>query len=52
MPRWVNWTVTWNGLGAPVEWVAARDRRFVRNWKQAHAEAELTEAPEPEEVAK
>jgi hypothetical protein len=51
VPRWVNWTVTWNGLGRPIEWIAARDRRFVRNWKQAHAEAE--QAPEKvEEVAK
>jgi YD repeat-containing protein len=50
VPRWVNWTVTWNGLGRPIEWIAARDRRFVRNWKQAHAEAE--QQPEMEEVAK
>jgi YD repeat-containing protein len=51
VPRWVNWTVTWNGLGRPIEWIAARDRRFVRNWKQAHVEAE--QAPEKlEEVAK
>jgi YD repeat-containing protein len=42
VPRWVNWTVTWNGLGRPIEWIAARDRRFVRNWKQAHVEAEQT----------
>jgi NAD(P)-dependent dehydrogenase (short-subunit alcohol dehydrogenase family) len=49
VPRWVNWTVSWNGLGGPLEWIAARDRRFVRNWKQAHAEAEQ---PELEEVAK
>jgi NAD(P)-dependent dehydrogenase (short-subunit alcohol dehydrogenase family) len=39
VPRWVNLTVTWNGLGRPIEWIAARDRRFVRNWKRAHAEA-------------
>jgi NAD(P)-dependent dehydrogenase (short-subunit alcohol dehydrogenase family) len=51
VPRWVNWTVSWNGLGGPVEWIAARDRRFVRNWKQAHIEAE--QQPEKlEEVAK
>jgi NAD(P)-dependent dehydrogenase (short-subunit alcohol dehydrogenase family) len=51
VPRWVNWTVSWNGLGGPIEWIAARDRRFVRNWKQAHVEAEQT--PEKlEEVAK
>jgi NAD(P)-dependent dehydrogenase (short-subunit alcohol dehydrogenase family) len=49
VPRWVNWTVSWNGLGGPLEWIAARDRRFVRNWKQAHAEAEQREL---EEVAK
>jgi YD repeat-containing protein len=54
VPRWVNWTVTWNGLGRPIEWIAARDRRFIRNWKQAHAEADahLPEATEAEEVAK
>jgi YD repeat-containing protein len=54
VPRWVNWTVTWNGLGRPIEWLAARDRRFVRNWKQAHVEAEALEAPEtqPEEAAR
>jgi NAD(P)-dependent dehydrogenase (short-subunit alcohol dehydrogenase family) len=39
VPRWVNWTVSWNGLGGPIEAIAARDRRFVRNWKQAHVEA-------------
>jgi NAD(P)-dependent dehydrogenase (short-subunit alcohol dehydrogenase family) len=51
VPRWVNWTVSWNGLGGPVEWIAARDRRFVRNWKLAHEEAAQT--PEKlEEVAK
>jgi NAD(P)-dependent dehydrogenase (short-subunit alcohol dehydrogenase family) len=50
VPRWVNWTVSWNGLGGPVEWIAARDRRFVRNWKQAHVEAE--QVPEKlEEIA-
>jgi NAD(P)-dependent dehydrogenase (short-subunit alcohol dehydrogenase family) len=48
VPRWVNWTVSWNGLGRPVEWIAARDRRFIRNWKQAHVEAE--EQAEMEEV--
>jgi NAD(P)-dependent dehydrogenase (short-subunit alcohol dehydrogenase family) len=54
VPRWVNWTVSWNGLGGPVEWIAARDRRFVRNWKQAHVEAEAQETatPEPEEAAR
>jgi NAD(P)-dependent dehydrogenase (short-subunit alcohol dehydrogenase family) len=50
VPRWVNWTVSWNGLGGPIEWIAARDRRFVRNWKQAHVEAEQPE--KLEEVAK
>jgi NAD(P)-dependent dehydrogenase (short-subunit alcohol dehydrogenase family) len=50
VPRWVGWTVSWNGLGGPIEWIAARDRRFIRNWKQAHAEAE--QQPEMEEVAK
>jgi NAD(P)-dependent dehydrogenase (short-subunit alcohol dehydrogenase family) len=50
VPRWVNWTVTWNGLGRPIEAIAARDRRFVRNWKQAHVEAEQPE--KLEEVAK
>jgi YD repeat-containing protein len=54
VPRWVNWTVTWNGLGRPIEWIAARDRRFIRNWKQAHAEAEALDAPEaqPEEATR
>jgi hypothetical protein len=47
VPRWVNFVVSWNGLGGPIEWVAARDRRFVRNWKQAHAEAGPAEAPAP-----
>jgi NAD(P)-dependent dehydrogenase (short-subunit alcohol dehydrogenase family) len=50
VPRWVNWTVSWNGLGGPIEAIAARDRRFVRNWKQAHVEAEQPE--KLEEVAK
>jgi NAD(P)-dependent dehydrogenase (short-subunit alcohol dehydrogenase family) len=48
VPRWVNWTVSWNGLGGPIEALAARDRRFIRNWEQAHAEAERLEAPAPE----
>jgi NAD(P)-dependent dehydrogenase (short-subunit alcohol dehydrogenase family) len=48
VPRWVNWAVSWNGLGRPIEWIAARDRRFVRNWKQAHVEAE--QQPEMEDV--
>jgi NAD(P)-dependent dehydrogenase (short-subunit alcohol dehydrogenase family) len=53
VPRWVSWTVSWNGLGGPIEAIAARDRRFVRNWKQAHAEAEaLDAAPEAEEAAR
>jgi NAD(P)-dependent dehydrogenase (short-subunit alcohol dehydrogenase family) len=39
VPRWVNFTVSWNGLGGPFEWIAARDRRFVKNWKQAHIDA-------------
>jgi NAD(P)-dependent dehydrogenase (short-subunit alcohol dehydrogenase family) len=50
VPRWVNFVVTWNGLGGPFESLAARDRRFVRNWKQAHAEAEQSE--ELEEIAR
>jgi NAD(P)-dependent dehydrogenase (short-subunit alcohol dehydrogenase family) len=49
VPRWVNWTVSLNGLGRPLEWLAARDRRFARNWEQAHAEARQQE---PEEVVK
>jgi len=44
VPRWVNFTVSWNGLGGPFEWIAARDRRFVRNWKQAHDDAKLTDS--------
>lgn len=48
VPRWVNWTVSWNGLGGPIEAIAARDRRFIRNWKQAHAEAAALDAPAPE----
>ena len=46
VPRWVNWTVSWHGLGRPLEWLAARDPRFARNWKQAHAEAEQGEREE------
>jgi NAD(P)-dependent dehydrogenase (short-subunit alcohol dehydrogenase family) len=54
VPRWVSWTVSWNGLGGPIEAIAARDRRFVRNWKQAHVEAEAldTPAPDAEEAAR
>jgi NAD(P)-dependent dehydrogenase (short-subunit alcohol dehydrogenase family) len=61
VPRWVNFTVSWNGLGGPIEALAARDPRFVRNWKRAHVEAaqaqslpeaEAPETPEGEEVAK
>jgi NAD(P)-dependent dehydrogenase (short-subunit alcohol dehydrogenase family) len=61
VPRWVNFTVSWNGLGGPFEALAARDPRFVRNWKRAHVEAaqarslqeaEAPDAPEGEEVAK
>jgi NAD(P)-dependent dehydrogenase (short-subunit alcohol dehydrogenase family) len=48
VPRWVGWTVSWNGLGGPIEAIAARDRRFIRNWKQAHAEAAPADAPAPE----
>jgi NAD(P)-dependent dehydrogenase (short-subunit alcohol dehydrogenase family) len=43
VPRWVNFTVSWNGHGRAIEWLAARDRRFIRNWKQAHEEAEHSE---------
>jgi NAD(P)-dependent dehydrogenase (short-subunit alcohol dehydrogenase family) len=50
VPRWVSWTVSWNGLGGPIEAIAARDRRFIRNWKQAHREAE--QQPKMEEVAR
>jgi NAD(P)-dependent dehydrogenase (short-subunit alcohol dehydrogenase family) len=51
VPRWVNFVVSWNGHGGPFEALAARDRRFVRNWKQAHVEAE--QVPEKlEEVSK
>ena len=52
VPRWVNFTVSWNGHGRAIEWIAARDRRFVRNWKQAHVEAELTEPRATELEAK
>jgi NAD(P)-dependent dehydrogenase (short-subunit alcohol dehydrogenase family) len=48
VPRWVNFTVSWNGLGGPIEWIAARDRRFVRNWKQAHVEAKVADSNPPE----
>jgi len=51
VPRWVNWTVSWNGLGGPIEAIVARDRRFVKNWKLAHAEAEGP-SERVEEVAK
>jgi hypothetical protein len=39
-------------IGRPIEWIAARERRFVRNWKQAHVEAKLAsgERQEAEEV--
>ena len=51
VPRWVSWTVSWNGLGGPIEALAARDPRFVRNLKQAQAEAEAeATAPQAEEV--
>jgi NAD(P)-dependent dehydrogenase (short-subunit alcohol dehydrogenase family) len=40
VPRWVGWTVSWNGLAGPIEGLVARDRRFARNWKLAHQEAE------------
>src|SRR3954471_16900290 len=39
VPNWVSWVVSLNGLGGPVEALAARDRRFIRNLKQAQAEA-------------
>jgi YD repeat-containing protein len=48
VPRWVNWALTWNGLGRPIEAIAARDRRFIRNWKQAHVEAELASGKQQE----
>jgi NAD(P)-dependent dehydrogenase (short-subunit alcohol dehydrogenase family) len=48
IPRWVNFVVSWNGLGGPFEALAAREPRFVRNWKQAHVEAEAAESPAPE----
>jgi NAD(P)-dependent dehydrogenase (short-subunit alcohol dehydrogenase family) len=51
VPRWVSWTVSWNGLGGPIEAIAARDRRFIRNWKKAHVEAERP-AEQVEEVAR
>jgi NAD(P)-dependent dehydrogenase (short-subunit alcohol dehydrogenase family) len=54
VPRWVSWVVSWNGLGGPLEALAARDRRFVRNLKQAQADAEAAlpeaRAPEAEDV--
>jgi hypothetical protein len=40
VPRWVSWVVSWNGLGGPLEALAARDRRFIRNLKRAQEEAE------------
>ena len=46
----MNFTVSWNGLGGPIEALAARDRRFIRNWKQAHEDAAEIQAPEREEV--
>jgi YD repeat-containing protein len=48
VPRWVNWALTWNGLGRPIEAIAARDRRFIRNWKQAHVESELASGKQQE----
>jgi NAD(P)-dependent dehydrogenase (short-subunit alcohol dehydrogenase family) len=52
VPRWVNFVVSWNGLGGPIEALAARDPRFVKNLKLAQAEAEGPELPaaEAEEV--
>jgi NAD(P)-dependent dehydrogenase (short-subunit alcohol dehydrogenase family) len=51
VPRWVNWVVSWNGLGGPLEALAARDRRFVRNWKRAHEEAnQAAGEPEPRQA--
>ena len=50
VPRWVNFAVSWNGLGGPFEALAARDPRFIRNWERAVAEAERPE--ELEEVAR
>jgi NAD(P)-dependent dehydrogenase (short-subunit alcohol dehydrogenase family) len=44
VPRWVGWVVSWNGLGGALEALAARDRRFIRNLRQAEAEAELPAA--------
>jgi NAD(P)-dependent dehydrogenase (short-subunit alcohol dehydrogenase family) len=49
VPRWVNFTVSWNGHGRAIEWIAARDRRFVRNWKLAHEEAERAALADAEE---
>ena len=50
IPRWVSWVVSWNGLGGPIEAIAARDRRFARNLKEAQREAaaETLEASSPE----
>jgi NAD(P)-dependent dehydrogenase (short-subunit alcohol dehydrogenase family) len=51
VPRWVNFTVSWNGHGRAIEWLAARDRRFVRNWKRAHEEAAGLDSAKTEEQA-
>jgi NAD(P)-dependent dehydrogenase (short-subunit alcohol dehydrogenase family) len=40
-PRWVSPVVSLHGLGAPLEALAARDPRFVRNLRKAQKEAGL-----------
>jgi NAD(P)-dependent dehydrogenase (short-subunit alcohol dehydrogenase family) len=49
IPRWVNFVVSWNGLGGPFEALAAREPRFVRNLKRAQQEAMDSQ---PEELDK
>lgn len=52
-PRWVSPVLSLHGLGSPLEGLAARDPRFVRNLKTAQKEsrAALKGAQEPEAPA-
>lgn len=49
VPRWVSPIISLHGLGGPLEALAARDPRFVRNVKQAQLEADDAQhGPAPE----
>src|SRR5262249_6038642 len=49
-PRWVSPVLSLQGLGQPLEALAARDPRFVRSLKQAEREALEAEAPTKEKT--